>query len=145
VPKTYDWTALANVWASQMGSPNSVAKYKAGIMALTSSPTALAAQPDAINRYLSGIQESVSSGRRAAALNKVSLGEYQALATAGAANLGTGAQRKKAKWAAAMQPYGAVYASIQSQLAGMPKGGESAAVARAAVAIHALMAAAGKA
>ncbi len=144
--KSWDWNAIGQKWAQQMGSASAQANYKAGVQAQTVSPTSLAATPDAEARYIAGIQNSVSSGRRAAKLQAVTLGQWQQAAmTKGAPRLGTGAAASLPKYQAAMQGYSAVYAQIQSQLAGMPKGGLSNAVARAQVAITALMQHAGHA
>jgi hypothetical protein len=144
--RTYDWTAISQSWSSSMGSPSTQAKYKAGVMRQTVSPTQLAAAPDAEARYVAGTQEAVTSGRRGRALQAVTLSDYQTAAVnKGAPRLGTGAVASQSKYARSMQPYTAVYAQIDSQLASMPKGGEANAIARAGVAIHALMAAAGRA
>jgi len=145
VAKTYDFNAIAQKWARAMGSPQAQENYKSGIMSLTQSPTAAAATPEAEARYLSGIQNAVASGKRKAALLNVSLGQFQQAAiTKGAPHLGTGASHAQQRYATKMQPYAAVYSQIQSQLAGMPKGGLANAVARSQVAMQALMAQAGR-
>jgi len=114
-------------------------------MRQTVSPTQLAASPEAMQRYESGVQQSIASGKRVRKLQEVSLADYQSAATAKASNLGQGAKLSQAKYARAMQPFGQVYAQIQQRLAGMPKGGLANAMARSQVAIEALMQAAGSA
>jgi hypothetical protein len=145
VAKTWDINAIAQRWAQRMGAADTVAKYKAGIASLTVSPTATAASPQSMQRYLDGVNQAVTSGKRAAALNAVSLSAFQQAATVkGAAHLGTGAQMGQAKYASGLGKYPAVWSQIQSQLAGMPKGGLANAMARSQVSIQALMAAAGR-
>jgi hypothetical protein len=144
--KSWDFNQLAQKWATSMGSPQAQQNYKNGIMALTQSPCALAATPDAEAKYMAGIQRAVTSGKRQKALQAVSLAQFQQLAVqTGAPHLGTGATAAQAKWANKMQPFAAVYSQIQSQLQNMPKGGYANAVARSQIAIQALMQAAGTA
>lgn len=143
--KSWDVTAISQRWAQRMGAADTVSKYKAGIAGLTVSPTASAATPQAMQRYQDGVTQSITSGKRAAALNAVSLTAFQAAATQkGAAHLGTGAQLSVGKYASGIQKYTGVWSQIQSQLAGMPRGGMANAMARAQVAIQALMSAAGR-
>lgn len=142
--KSYDWNALSQVWSQSMGSPTTQAKYKAGIMRQTVSPTALAATPEAEAKYLNNVSAAVASGKRSRALNAVTLQDHQqASINKGAPRLGPGAVASAPRWARAMAPYTQVYATIDARLANMPTGGFANAVARNAVAIEELMKAAG--
>lgn len=68
--------AAAQKWSRNIGSAG--ASITDGVNRVSESPTAKAATPQAEQRYLSGVQEAVSSGKRAAALNRVSLGDWKA-------------------------------------------------------------------
>lgn len=129
----------ANWQAGMAGARN---KYVQGIQALTSSPTAAAATDDAQQRYLANIQESVSSGRRAAALNAVSLQAFQAACIGkGADRLSSGATQGKQAHLSAMQKWAPIYAQASQAAAGVPK---SDTLGRVRAAINAMKAAAGK-
>jgi hypothetical protein len=128
-----------------MQNPSTTQAYTAGVQAVTQSPMAAAATPQAEQLYLQGVQASVSSGRRAAGLNSVSLQQWQALAAGkGAQRLSSGAQAAAPKVQAFFQKFGPVFANIKATVAAMPKGGMVNALARVQTAITMLQQAAGK-
>lgn len=137
---------IAQNWQQAMGSVQTQNRYKAGISATTVNPMAAAAQPDAEQRYIQGVQDSVASGRRTAALQSVSPQTWKDNAmNVGAARLATGAQKAASKYQAFANKWQPIYQSVHDAVQSMPKGGAANAVARSAKAIQMLMAAAGKA
>lgn len=137
---------IVTSWTTAMGSATTAQRYKDGINAYNGNPMALAASPDAEQRYINGVTNSVTSGRRAAALNAASPTVWKTNAiNIGAQRLQSGGQKGKARYQAAMQKWAPIYANIASTVASMPKGGLANAQARANQAISMLMQAAGTA
>jgi len=102
-------------WVS--GMQGASARYTSGVQAVTVSPTAKAAQ--AVDTWANNVANS--RDRFVRGLNKVSLADWQTAAAAGAANLGTGAQRKQQKFLEATQTNFQNMASVVSQVDSMPK------------------------
>jgi len=143
---TPDAATIVNNWVGAMASPMTSQKYVAGINAYQGNPMALAASQEAEQRYIQGVTQSVSSGRRAAALNAASPTVWkQNAVNIGAPRLQSGGQKGKARYTAAMQKWAGVYASVSQACQQLPKGGIANAQARANLAIQMLMQAAGKA
>lgn len=129
----------------QRGMSGATQKYKEGIARTTVNPMQEAAKPEAMARYLDGVQQSVNSGRRAAALQNAPINRWRDNAMGEGANrLASGAAKAKDKIAAFTQKYAPVWQSISDMVAAMPKGGRANAKARAGAAIDAMMDAAGK-
>lgn len=136
---------MAKAYLDAMSSGKASANYVQGINGYNGNPMALAASPEAMQRYVSGVQDSVNSGRRAAALNAASPATWKTNATTvGAQRLATGAQKAMPKIVAHFQKYAPVYAQMRSVVQGMPKGGMANAAARWNAAMQVLMAASGK-
>jgi hypothetical protein len=136
---------IVNNWASAMADGRTQQKYKDGINGYNGNPMAMAATDDALQRYAASCQNSVSSGRRAAALNAANPATWKTNATTvGAQRLASGGQKGKARYMAAMQKWAPIYTNISQTVASMPKGGLANAQARANRAIEMLMQAAGK-
>lgn len=111
--------------------------YKRGVERVTESPTALAATPDAMQRYVAGCNESVTSGRRAAALNRVSLSDWKtASVVKGAPRIGPGANASKDKYNKFMAEWLPHMEEGKRKLSSMPKGGVENGIARAAAMIR---------
>jgi hypothetical protein len=145
MPRVVDPARMAQNWQSGMGSAQATANYKAGVQSVTTSPGALAATPDAIQRYLDGVNQSVASGRRQAALNAVSLQYWQNQAiNKGAPRLATGAAAALPKFQSFSQKIAPLLTQISAHVAGMPKGGFANAVSRSSYAIQQMLAFAGK-
>lgn len=143
--KATDPSTIAAKWARNTGSQAAQDAYKAGISALTVSPTQLAAAPDAQQRYVDGVKQSVDSGRRAAKLNAVDIGTYKQVTLAkGPARLASGAQAAQGKFQAFATKYAPVWQQIRATVSGMPKGGIDNALARVRASIEAMQHAAGK-
>lgn len=137
---------IVSSWTTAMGSAQTAQKYKDGINNYQGNPMALAASTDAEQRYIAGVQNSVNSGRRAAALNAASPTVWKTNAVnIGAQRLQSGGQKGKARYQAAMQKWAPIYANISQTVSQMPKGGLANAQARANMAIQMLMTAAGTA
>ena len=137
---------IASNWSSAMASPQTSQKYTAGINRVTQSPTAAAATPQAEAAYLAGIQNAINSGKRANALNAVSLQSWkQAATTMGASGLARGAQKGTPKYTAAVQKWQPIYQQASDAASQIPKDGSLAsAQARWLASTQVLMAAAGK-
>lgn len=113
----------AKNWADSMSSGVTQNKYKQGVSQVTESPMAKAATPEALNRYLEGVQRAVHSGKQAARLNATSLQSWQAAASGrGASNLAVGATKSKPKVDQAMQRLQPVWQAMRDAAAAVPKG-----------------------
>jgi hypothetical protein len=116
---------VAAKWATNLG--NATATMTAGVQAVQTSPTALAAQhPDS---YLAGVQQAVSSGKWARNLQAVSLQSWQQdMIQKGIPRVSQGANASKGKvqsFQSQLLPF--VY-NLRSQLP--PRGGLGQNVAR---------------
>lgn len=119
-------------------------KYIDGIQGFQGNPMELAAQQDQF--FLQRVTESVTSGKRAAALRAVPVATWKQMAvTKGAPRLGPGMAAAQDKYRAHLQRFAPVYDRITQELATMPRGGLAAAQARSAKAIEIMMTAAGRA
>jgi hypothetical protein len=109
----------ANRWASGMGTASE--KMKSGVMAVTVSPTARAAQR--ADAYLQGVMRAVQSGKYADALNRVTLSDWQtAMVNKGIPRVAAGAAEGKGKFQAFMQQFLPWIQQGQQQLESMPRG-----------------------
>lgn len=112
-----------------------VEDFKSGVKAVTTSPTAKAAQQ--ADKYLRNIQEAVTSGRYAASLNAVSLADWQqATADKGARNYATGISSISPRAQRAMADQQAAAEQIKQQIAQMPNGTEAESEARMLAAVR---------
>jgi len=138
-------TAIDN-WNAGMRNPATISKYKAGIAAVTVSPTALAASSAAQQKYLSAVTQAVTSGRMAAKLNGVSLQQWQQQAqNIGANNLSMGAAKGLPKYTAFAQKWQPIWAQASQAAQAIPNDGSmQAALARVQAAITVMKQAAGK-
>lgn len=136
----------ADAWAAAMANPQTAANYKAGINGFTGNPMALAAAPDAQQRYVMNTAAAVASGRMAQKLQAADPNAWKVNATTvGAQRLAGGAQKGKAKAQSAFNRLAPLWAQMQSTVASMPKGGLANAQARANAALAVLMQGTGKA
>lgn len=135
--------AVAN-WLK--GMSGAAQAYKDGINATTVNPMQLAAAPAAMDAYLAGVQNSVTSGRRAAALQAADPGMWKQNAiTVGASRLASGAQKAQGKYSNKIQKIAALWPQMKAAAAALPKGGLANAQARANAALQVLMQGAGTA
>jgi hypothetical protein len=113
----------ANALKNGMTSGNATAKYKAKIARLQQagiSPPQLAATPEAMQNYLQKVQESVTSGKRAASLNAPEATQryFQNALTIGAQNYATtGAQKAANKAAGVAQKWAPIWAQASAAAA----------------------------
>lgn len=136
----------AQAYQQAMSSGVTSQRYKDGVQGVTESPMAKAATPDATQRYLNGIQQSVTSGRRQQALQAVPLQRWKDnTINKGAQRLASGAQAAADKVRTHFQKWTPIYQQVSDSIAAMPKGGVANAQARSAMAIQMLMQAAGTA
>lgn len=125
--------AVAAKWAQN--TSGAAAAMKAGVMAVTTAPTATAAQH--LDRYQQGVMNAVSSGKMAAALNAVSLQDWQqAMVTKGIARVPQGVQAAQPKFQSFMDSWLPYEQGLQQRMASMPKGTLADSTARAAFAIQ---------
>ncbi len=136
----------AQAYQQAMASGVTSQRYKEGVQAVNESPMAKAATPEATQRYLNGVNNSVSSGRRAQALLAVPLQRWKENATnKGSQRLASGAQAASDKVRQHFQKWMPIYNQVSETVKSMPKGGLANAQARSAQAIQMLMQAAGTA
>lgn len=136
---------MSQNWQQAMANPMTAAKYKQGIANTTVNPMALAATPEAEQRYLNSVTASVQSGRRSQKLMSTSPQTWKDNATnVGANSLSTGATKAKSKVDAHFQKWAPVYQQMSDVVKSMPKGGAANALARVQAAMSIAMQAAGK-
>lgn len=123
-----DPNAVAKKWVTNL--TNSVNQIRAGVQAVTVSPTAKAAkQADA---YVSGVQNAVASGKWQASLNNVSLQQWQqATLEKGVPRIAQGAQQAAPKFQEFMSQWLPYEQSVVDRLATMPRGSLEQNIARA--------------
>lgn len=123
--------AAANSWAN--GMSNATEKIKAGVNAVTQSPTAAAAA--AVDRMVAGIQKAAASGKIQASLLAVSTQDWKdAMLNKGVPRVASGAQAAKPKMQAFLQqflPY--LQSGVQQIDATMPRGDLETNIQRAAL------------
>ena len=124
---------VAAKWVTN--TSNAGAAMKAGVMAVTVAPTHTAALH--LDRYQSGVMQAVSSGKMAAALNAVSLTDWQnAMVTKGIARVPQGVQAAKGKVQTFMDQWLPRMQDLKTRIANMAKGTLADSQARAAFAIQ---------
>lgn len=105
-----------------------------GVSNVTTSPTAQAAQH--LDRYLSGVTQAVNSGKMAAALNNVSLQDWQnAMKTKAVARIPAGVQAAQGKMQSFMDKWLPYEQQMSDRIKQMPKGSVADAQARSNYAI----------
>lgn len=125
--------AVAAKWVQNTsGAANAM---KAGVQAVTVSPTSVAAQH--LDRYQAGVMQAVSSGKMAAALNAVSLADWQnAMLTKGISRVPQGVQAAQGKMQAFLDKWLPYQDGLRQRIASMPKGTLADSQARANFAIQ---------
>lgn len=124
---------VANKWKQRLVA--SVPQIKAGVMAVTKSPMAAAAQQKAA--YVAGVQRAADSGKWEAGLASVTLQQWQdATANKGAARIATGAEQATPKMTTFLQQLLPFTAQVKATVAAMPKGTVEDSIARATAAIR---------
>lgn len=122
-----DAAAVAAQWAQNLTA--AVPRIKAGVMAVTESPTAKAAQ--AVDAYVAGVQRAAMTNKFQDGLNSVSLNDWQrATAEKGTAAIANGvafAKPKMQKFLTWLLPQ---TEAIKQQIKSMPRGKGAAAKAR---------------
>lgn len=144
-PKTVKAAADINKnWIAAMQAPTTQNKYKAGISAYQGNPMQEAASPASEAKFLAGVQNSVSSGKRAASLMSADPAMWKQNAmNVGATGLGTGATKKAAKHLKKMQGWQGVYQQASNAAAAVPDDG-GINVGKWQAAVQVLIAAKGK-
>lgn len=129
-----------------MKSTEAKERYKKGTAKVQTSPMAQAATPEAMEAYTRGVEESVTSGRRASALNDASFSDWKAnTAGIGADRLQTGATKGKQKLARKAAALVAGYNDAEAQAAAIKDDGTwESKQARIKAAVNAMKRAAGK-
>lgn len=109
---------IADRWAAGLSAAGP--KIQAGVQAVTVSPTAKAAQ--AVDRQVAGVQAAAASGKTAAALNAVSLPQWQqAFITKGLPRIASGATAAKPAFANFMTQF---LPAVQSAVNSLPPRGD---------------------
>jgi hypothetical protein len=125
--------AILAKWKKNAG--NASADLTAGVMAVTSSPTAAAAA--AVDKYAAGVQKAVANGSFVKGLQAVSLSDWQQSMTGkGVQNYANGVSSISAKAQKAMADQQNYAASVKAQIAGMPSATDNDMEQRALTAIR---------
>jgi hypothetical protein len=120
--------AAADRWAN--GMANSVEKIKTGVNAVTVAPTQRAAQR--LDAYLAGVQRALQSGKMQAALERVTLQDWQrAMNEKGANRVAGGAMAAKGKFQSFMSEFLPFVEQAKRELESMPRGDLEQNIARA--------------
>jgi predicted component of type VI protein secretion system len=128
-----DISATVEKWKRNMLA--SVPTIKAGVMAVTVSPTEKAAQQ--ADLYARKVQEAVDSGKYQANLRAVTLSDWQqATADKGTARINAGVSAAVPKVTQLMQQLLPFTERVKQTIAAMPKGSPADADARALAAIQ---------
>jgi hypothetical protein len=125
-----------------MGSAKAQANYAAGTANKGSACMQAAASAEGMAAYSNGVQACIANGSRVAALSDpMAASLYNAnTGQAGAAKLGPGAQKKKAKYQAAINALIPVWGRMADASAGVDATkSRSTAIARASAALQVLM------
>jgi hypothetical protein len=126
-------SAIVDKWVRN--TSNATEALKAGVQAVTESPTEAAAR--AADRYVMGVQNAVSSGAYAAGLRRVSLDDWKtAMLTKGAARISQGVTSARPKMVAFMEKWMPYQEELSRRVASMPKGTLADSKARADFAIE---------
>jgi hypothetical protein len=116
----------ADAWATNMAA--SQQKVTDGINAVTESPTAKAAQN--LDKYVTGTQAAVASGKMARKLNAVSLSDWNTAALAKVSRIGSGAQTAKPKMLRHLSAFLPFVAQVRQNVRQMPNATPSDRIAR---------------
>lgn len=115
--KARDPATVAKKWSQNL--QNAQAQMVAGVQAVTQAPTQLAAKQQAV--MLARLQAAVNSGKWAAALNKVSLGDWQqSMISKGIPRVAQGAVDAEPKMETFMQKLLPYTANVSAQIKNMP-------------------------
>jgi len=138
--------ATAN-WQSRMQDVSTAQNYAAGIDRYTGNPMQAAAQPAAMQLFLTKITQSVTSGRRAARLNASPRDLWANNAkTIGVQNLQTGATKGAPKYNVQATKWQSIWQQASDAAASVPKQpGFANAAARWGASTKVMMSAAGTA
>jgi hypothetical protein len=108
---------LADTWAAGFTAA-AQQKFKTKVQNLQVNPMALAATPEAEAKFLQSVTDSVTSGRRANALNSVDPAFWKSqTAGAGAQNWMTSVNKGKPKYSNKMAKWSGVYAQASAAAA----------------------------
>ena len=118
---------IAAAWSR--GLLNAKAKIQSGVNAVTVAPTQKAAA--AVDKYLSGVQDAVSSGRYVKRLQAVSLQDWKdSIINKGMKNLDNGVRQGETKVTKFMDQYMPFIRQVSARIQSMDSGGRSNAMAR---------------
>lgn len=115
---------MSDSWTKGMQAPQTRQNYIDGINNTTVNPMAAAATPEAMNLYLTKVQQSVSSGKRQRKLMAANPATWKTNATTvGANSLTTGATKAKTKVDAHFQKWQPIYQQAAAAAAAIPHDG----------------------
>ena len=107
----------------QSGMAKAGPAYTKGIQNFNGNPMQLAATPQAMSNYQNGVMDSITSGRRANALNAADPAAWKSNAvTFGAPALATGAKKAEAKQRKKMASAPALWQAQRDTVSAMPQG-----------------------
>ena len=134
--------ALQN-WLNAMQSAQTAQNYSAGVDATQVNPMAQAAAH--LDKYQAGVQQAVSSGRMASALQNTPVSTWKNNSKAKSGNLAVGARQSQAKAQAAYQKLQPIWQQMAAAAQGVQGTGLQAAQQKSAAALQVLMQGTGKA
>lgn len=133
--KRLNAATVAKKWADR--TANSGEAMRAGVQAVTTAPTELAAQ--AKDKWQAGVQRAAMEGTFETGLRKVSLADWQkAMVDKGVANLGTGVRAAQGDVQSFMTEFLPYAQGVSDEIAAMPKNTLEDSKARAIAAIDKL-------
>lgn len=117
--KRLNAATIAAKWATR--TSNAGDAMKAGVAAVTESPTAKAAA--AKDKWLAGVQNAAANGKYEDGLNAVSLSDWQkAMNDKGIANMANGVRAAQVKMQAFLTDFLPFAAQVSDQIKAMPSG-----------------------
>lgn len=135
----------AKRYQDSMQSGATKQRYIDGINATTVNPMALAATPEAMQKYQDRIMESIRTGKRAKRLQETSVQSWKSGATdKGASRLASGAQQAANKVRAHFAKWGPIYDQAAQAAAAISGSGRDAALQKVKASMDVLMNAAGR-
>lgn len=133
-------------WQQGMGSDKARQKYLKNTAQPKRNPMEAAATDNAMQAYQDGVRKSITSGKRAAALQNTPLSAYvNGCKMKGADRLQSGAAASLDKYRKAAQKWIPVMQQASDAAKALPKGGKVNAMARVSAALDVIMGAAGTA
>lgn len=126
--KMDDLAAVAAKWGTNTKSQSAIDAYKRGTSGVAEAPTVTAARFE--DKFLAKVQDSVTSGRRRAALLRSTKEDYARGCVVGSTRIASGVEKGQQKFMAHLSASKPVYDALKSALASVPNMDEASALER---------------